>query len=157
MSKHVTVHLVRHAKAGSRRQWSGDDELRPLSKRGHAQARAIAKRLAGDDVRRIVSSPYVRCVATVAPLGARVGVEVERSDALAEGATLADSLRLLEKYADQHAVLCTHGDVLGNLLEHFAQQGVELDDDRMEKASVWVLDVVDGVVRGARYVPPPGS
>jgi 8-oxo-dGTP diphosphatase len=157
VSKHVTVQLVRHAKAGSRRQWSGDDEQRPLSKRGHTQARAVAKRLAGGKVTRIVSSPYVRCVETVMPLGARVGVEVETSDALAEGATLAESLRLLEKCADQQAVLCTHGDVLGNLLEHFARQGVDLGDDRMEKASVWVLDLVDGQVRGARYVPPPGA
>ena len=157
MSKHVTVHLVRHAKAGSRRQWKGDDELRPLSKRGRTQARALAKRLANERITRIVSSPYVRCVETVAPLGERIDVEVERSDALAEGASLADSLRLLEKCADQHAVLCTHGDVLGNLLEHFARQGVDLGDDRVEKASIWVLDVVDGEVRGARYVPPPGS
>jgi 8-oxo-dGTP diphosphatase len=148
---------VRHAKAGSRRQWSGDDELRPLSKRGHTQARAVAKRLAGESVTRIVSSPYVRCVETVTPLGDRTKVQVERSDALAEGATLADSLRLLEKCADQHTVLCTHGDVLGDLLEHLARQGVELDDDRMEKASDWVLELVDGEVRAARYVPPPGS
>lgn len=157
MSKHVTIHLVRHAKAGSRRAWSGDDELRPLSKRGRAQARAVAKRLAGEHVTRIVSSPFVRCVETVAPLGDRIKVEVERSDALAEGATLADSLRLLEKCADQHAVLCTHGDVLGNLLMHYSHLGVDLGDDRIEKASMWVLDLVDGEVRGARYVPPPGS
>ena len=157
MSKRVTIHLVRHAKAGSRRAWKGDDALRPLSKRGTTQARAVAKRLAGEHVTRIVSSPYVRCVETVAPLGARIEVEVERSDALAEGATLADSLRLLEKCADQHAVLCTHGDVLGNLLEHFAHQGVALGDDRLEKASSWVLDVVDGEERAARDEPPPGS
>jgi hypothetical protein len=84
-------------------------------------------------------------------------VEVERSEALAEGATLADSLRLLEKCADTHAVLCTHGDVLGNLLMHYSHLGIDLGDDRIEKASIWVLDLVDGEVRGARYLPPPGS
>jgi 8-oxo-dGTP diphosphatase len=152
----VKVFLVRHAKAGSRRAWSGDDELRPLSKPGRAQARALAKRLAGEDVTRIVSSPFVRCVETVAPLGDKIGVEVERSEGLAEGAPLADSLRLLEKCADVRTVLCTHGDVLGNLLMHYVHLGVDLGDDRIEKASVWVLDLVDGDVRGARYVPPPG-
>jgi hypothetical protein len=75
---------------------------------------------------------------------------------LAEGAPLADSLRLLEKCADVCTVLCTHGDVLGNLLMHYVHLGVDLGDDRIEKASVWVLDLVDGDVRGARYVPPPG-
>ena len=157
MTVRVTVFLVRHAKAGSRRQWSGDDTLRPLSKRGQAQARAGAKRLAAEGVTRIVSSPYVRCVETVAPLGDKLGVDVERSDALAEGASLSGALRLLEKCADQQAVLCTHGDVLGNLLVHFARRGIDLGDDRMEKASVWELELVDGEVRGARYVPPPGS
>jgi 8-oxo-dGTP diphosphatase len=153
----VTVHLVRHAKAGSRRAWSGDDELRPLSKRGRTQARALAKRLGDERVDRIVSSPYVRCVETVTPLATRSGVELETSDALAEGAAPPDSLRLFEKCADAHTVLCTHGDVLGNLLAHFARQGVVVDDDRMEKASTWALDVVDGEVRAARYVPPPTS
>jgi 8-oxo-dGTP diphosphatase len=153
----VTIFLVRHAKAGSRRAWSGDDELRPLSKRGRAQARAVAKRLAGEGVTRIVSSPFVRCVETVAPLADKLGVEVERSDALAEGATLADSLRLLEKCADAHAVLCTHGDVLGSLLMHYVHLGIDLGDDRIEKASVWILDVVDGEVRSGKYVPPPGG
>ena len=39
----MTVYLVRHAKAGSRKGWSGDDEHRPLSKAGRAQARAPAQ------------------------------------------------------------------------------------------------------------------
>jgi len=151
------IHLVRHAKAGSRRAWSADDALRPLSKRGRTQARALAKRLAGEDITRIVSSPYVRCIETVAPLGARAGLTIDTSDALAEGATLADSLRLVEKYADQEAVLCTHGDVLGNLLDHFARQGVVLDTNRLEKASTWVLEIVDGEVCAAHYVASPGS
>ncbi len=153
----MTVYLVRHAKAGSRRQWKGDDELRPLSKAGRAQARALAKRLSGAGVTRIVSSPYVRCRETVEPLAERTGVELEVSDALAEGATRADSLRLLEKCAGDETVLCTHGDVLGNLLMYASHLGVELGDDRIEKASVWVLEFVDGEIRSAHYEPPPGT
>lgn len=153
----MTVYVVRHAKAGSRRHWKGDDDLRPLSKTGRAQARAVAKRLAGAGVTRIVSSPYVRCRETVEPLAARTGVELELSDALAEGATMAGSLRLLEKCAGDDTVLCTHGDVLGNLLTHASHRGVELGDDRIEKASVWVLELADGEVSSARYEPPPGA
>jgi len=153
----VTVYLVRHAKAGSRRNWKGDDELRPLSKAGRTQARALAKRFGGSAVTQIVSSSYVRCRETVVPLAERVGVEVELSDALAEGATPADSLRLLEKCAGEETVLCTHGDVLGNLLMHASHLGVDLGDDRIEKASVWTLEVVDGEIRSAHYEPPPGT
>jgi 8-oxo-dGTP diphosphatase len=154
----MTINIVRHAKAGSRRQWKGDDEQRPLSKRGSAQARALAKRLATSEVTRVVTSPYVRCVETVEPLAKRLGLEVEISDALAEGATLADSLRLVEKLMHEgDVVLCTHGDVLGNLLMHYSHLGIELGDDRIEKASVWELEVTDGDVRAARYIPPPGA
>jgi broad specificity phosphatase PhoE len=153
----MTVYLVRHAKAGSRKAWTGDDELRPLSKAGKAQARALAKRLADKGITRVLSSPYLRCRQTVEPLAERIGVPVELSDALREGAPLAESLRLVEKVTGENAVLCTHGDVLGNLLVHFAHLGVHLETDRIEKASVWALDFADGEVRSAKYFPPPGS
>jgi 8-oxo-dGTP diphosphatase len=153
----VTVYLVRHAKAGSRKAWTGDDELRPLSKAGKAQARALTKRLAGEGITRVFSSPYVRCHQTVEPLAERIGVPVDPSDALREGAPLAESLRLVEKVAGEDAVLCTHGDVLGNLLLHFAHLGVDLETDRIEKGSVWALEFADGEIRSATYLPPPGG
>jgi 8-oxo-dGTP diphosphatase len=153
----VTIHLLRHAKAGSRRAWNGPDEERPLSKAGRAQARSLAKRLSSAGVRRIYTSPFVRCRETVEPLHDRTGVHVEVADALAEGASLEESLRLVEKVLGEEAVLCTHGDVLANLLMHYAHLGIDLDDDRMEKASIWELAVVDGDVRAATYVAPPGT
>jgi phosphohistidine phosphatase SixA len=152
----VSVYLVRHAKAGSRKAWSDDDELRPLSKAGKAQARALAKLLEGEGVTRILSSPYVRCRQTVEPLAQGIDVPVELSDALREGAPLAESLQLAEKVAGENPVLCTHGDVLGNVLMHYADLGVELETDGVEKGSVWALEFADGEVRSAKYLPPPG-
>lgn len=151
----MTVYLVRHARAGSRSRWEGDDSVRPLSKVGRAQADAIARRMSEQPVDVVVSSPYLRCVDTVRPLAEQRGREVETSDALAEGARLAQALRLFEKVADRQAVLCTHGDVMGDLLDHFGRHGVKLRDHRMEKGSVWVLDVGHHGVEKARYVPPP--
>ena len=135
----MTVYLVRHAKAGSRKAWSGDDELRPLSKAGKAQAHGLAKRLAGDGITRVFSSPYVRCRQTVEPLAEGSASRSSPPTRSREGASLPDSLRLVEKVAGENAVLCTHGDVLGNLLMHFAELGVDLQTDRVEKGSVWVL------------------
>jgi 8-oxo-dGTP diphosphatase len=151
----VTVYLVRHARAGSRGHWKGDDALRPLSKPGRVQAAGIAKRLAKESIDLVVSSPYVRCVGTVEPLAARLGLAVETSEALAEGARLSQSLPLFEKVQDREVVLCTHGDVMQDLLDHFGRHGVELRDHRMEKGSVWVFDVGHDGVERARYVPPP--
>jgi len=151
----VTVYVVRHARAGSRGRWKGDDALRPLSKVGKAQASGIAKLLASEPIDLIISSPYTRCVGTVQPVAEKLGVEVETSDALAEGARLSQALRLFEKVQDREAVLCTHGDVMQDLLDHFGRHGVKLRDHRMEKGSIWVFDVEGDVVRRARYVPPP--
>jgi 8-oxo-dGTP diphosphatase len=146
---------VRHAKAGDRHGFDGPDHLRPLSKNGRRQADVIADTLADAGVTRLISSPYVRCVQTLRPAGKRLGVEVESSDALAEGASARDALKLVSAHLDADVALCSHGDVLGDLLHHYLAQGVELRGDRVEKASIWVLHVEDADVRGAVYLPPP--
>jgi broad specificity phosphatase PhoE len=151
----VTVYVVRHAKAGSRRNWSGDDVLRPLSKPGRRQAEAIADMLAAAGITRVVSSPYARCVETVEPLATQLGLPVDVSDALTEGAPSSEAVALLDKLAREDAVLCSHGDVIGDLLVHLADQGLRLDDSRLEKGSTWVLECSEGRVTAARYVPAP--
>jgi phosphohistidine phosphatase SixA len=153
----VTIYLVRHAKAGSRRNWAGNDALRPLSKPGRRQSEAIAQHLADGSVTRIVSSPFVRCVQTVDTLAQQCGLPVDVSDTLAEGAPVAEAVALLDKLIDEDAVLCSHGDVIGDLLMHFSDRGVRLDDFRLEKASIWVLDNEHGRIVSARYVPPPSD
>ncbi len=151
----MTVYLVRHARAGSRGRWKGDDALRPLSKVGKTQASGIAKLLASERIDLIISSPYTRCMGTVEPVAEKLGVDIETSDALAEGARLSQALRLFEKVQDRDVVLCTHGDVMQDLLDHFGRHGVKLRDHRMEKGSIWVFDIEGDAVRRARYVPPP--
>jgi phosphohistidine phosphatase SixA len=102
----VSVILLRHASAGDRRAWSGDDLLRPLDERGRAQAVALRDVLRAHGVQRVFSSPYVRCMQTVAPLG----LEIVPDDRLAEGAPAEATRNLLRNLDD--AVACTHGDVI---------------------------------------------
>jgi phosphohistidine phosphatase SixA len=155
------LYLVRHAKAGSRSAWDRPDEERPLSKAGRRQAAVLGKALRDEPIGRVVSSPYVRCRETVAPIAERLGLPVEDADALSEGAPLSEALRLLEKVTDKPTVLCSHGDVIGELLHHFAGQHVRLDagDDaapselRFPKGSTWVLDVEEGQIVRGRYLP----
>ncbi len=98
----------------------------------------------------------MRCRQTVEPLAERVRVPVDLSDALAEGASLTDALRLIEKCSRESTVLCSHGDVLGLLLQHYQDAGMALDDDRLEKGSVWLLTLDDdGRVNAATYLAPP--
>jgi phosphohistidine phosphatase SixA len=159
----VTIYLVRHARAGDRGKWSKPDQLRPLSKVGRRQAAGVVDVVIGDAgadaggtarITHVLSSPYVRCVQTVEPLADRLGLAVERADTLTEGARGEDALPLVEKFADTNAVLCMHGDVLPEILEHLARRGLLLPHDRVEKGSTWALDFVDGTVTTIRYFAP---
>ena len=160
----MTIYLVRHARAGDRSKWKKPDQLRPLSKAGRRQAAGLFDVVVGDagtggEARftDVLSSPYVRCVQTVESLAEQLGLAVERADALTEGARFKDALPLVEKYTDTNAVLCMHGDVLPELLEHFASRGLLLPHDRVEKGSTWALDFVDGTPTAIRYFAPPTS
>jgi len=122
----LSVILLRHASAGDRSAWDRDDILRPLDKRGRKQASKLRDELRARGVKRVVSSPYVRCMQTVAPLG----LEIVPDERLAEGASERDTRELLATLDD--AVACTHGDVVENVLGRSLKKGagVVLDGDR---------------------------
>ena len=148
----MSTFLVRHAKAGHRAGWSGDDFERPLTTAGHLQAAAIADRLAGEGLKALWSSPYVRCVQTLEPLADRTGLPISADDRLAEGAPFDDTLELIQDRGDG-AVFCTHGDVLTDVMNALLRRGVELTTaPEWRKGAVWVLD--DGT---AAAEPPPDA
>ncbi|HEY0408694.1 MAG TPA: phosphoglycerate mutase family protein [Candidatus Dormibacteraeota bacterium] len=144
--------LIRHAKAGSRERWQGDDRLRPLTRSGRRQAEALVEQLRDEPIERILSSPYLRCIQTVEPLAAARGLRVEPADDLAEGAGIGPLRRLLTELGN--AALCTHGDVIQEAVEWLHHRGLAVDGG-LAKGSTWVLDVVHGEVVAARHLPPP--
>lgn len=153
----MPLYLVRHAKAGDREDWQGDDRLRPLSKPGRRQAEALVDRFKELPVDHVVSSPYLRCVQTVEPLAAQRGLPIETSDALAEGAGIGPIFELMRGFGDRPAVLCTHGDVVQEFVEHLAAEGVirPRDADNLAKGSTWVIDHTNGKITAVRYLEPP--
>jgi 8-oxo-dGTP diphosphatase len=144
--------LIRHAKAGSRERWEGDDRQRALTRSGRRQAEALVEQLRDEPIERVLSSPYLRCIQTVEPLAAARGLRVEPTDDLAEGAGIGPLLRLLAELGN--AALSTHGDVIQEFVEWLHHRGVAVDGG-LAKGSTWVLDVVHGEVVAARYLPPP--
>jgi 8-oxo-dGTP diphosphatase len=102
----------------------------------------------------ILSSPYARCVETVEPVATARGLDVEPTDLLAEGA--GDRvLEIILDPATPAAVLCTHGDVIADVLETLVDRGLALEGEvGCEKGSIWMLDVDGGEVVGARYQSP---
>lgn len=159
MSGARPVLLVRHAEAGVRGTWPGDDLDRELSTLGHAQARRLATTLPelGGRVAAIASSRAVRCTTTVQPLADAHGVEVVVEPLLLEGSDPAEVLAWLEG-TDAPSVACSHGDVIGGVLELLADRGVAARPLRYPKAGTWVLERdADHRVRAARFESPPST
>ena len=152
----VPIHLVRHAHAGSRSAWTGDDRDRPLSDKGHAQARAIAAVLSAGSPPVIVSSPHLRCVQTLEPLAESCGLVVLRDPRLQEDSPLELSLAALDDAPDG-AVLCSHGDVIPDAVNGLIRRGMEMRDAplALRKASMFVLHRTNGLWTHAEYVGPP--
>jgi 8-oxo-dGTP diphosphatase len=144
--------LIRHAKAGRREHWHGDDRLRPLTHSGRRQAEALVEQLRDEPVERILSSPFVRCIQTLESLAAARGLEVEPTEDLTEGAGVGPLRRLLAELGN--AALCSHGDVIHEAVGWLHHRGVAVDGG-LGKGSTWVLDVVHGEVVAARHLPPP--
>ncbi len=117
--------LVRHGKAVSRHDWKGPDATRPLSERGVKQATALVDTLTAWKPKRIVSSPAVRCVTTVAPLSAATGVPIKRDAGISQEAWEAgqpEVRRVVGKRvrSGKSAVICGHGPVLPEIIREIA-------------------------------------
>jgi 8-oxo-dGTP diphosphatase len=157
-SRPMALYLVRHAQALSRSGWDGPDEERPLSSRGERQAESLVDLVAHPEVRRVLSSPALRCVTTVQPTAEKLGLDVRHAPELAEGAggksAVALMHELLAKKGD--TVLCTHGDIIPEVLRIVARDDVRFGDElRWAKGSTWVFEAHGSTITEARYLPPP--
>ncbi|UIJ63786.1 NUDIX hydrolase [Amycolatopsis acidiphila] len=145
-----TLLLVRHAKAGKRSDWSGDDDLRPLSPAGWKQAEAVRRLAPLFGVDRVFSAPRLRCVQTVRGIAEDLGVEVAQEPLLAEEDYWGDPARGLSRLLAIAAgggtpVVCSQGGVIPGVVSALAAQaGVALPTGKgggtpSKKGSVWVL------------------
>lgn len=151
----MPIHLIRHAHAGRRKDWDGADDRRPLSERGRAQAALVDRALATAGIDRLVSSRFVRCVETLAPLADRLGLTVATTAALTEGGHGADALDALLDAAAQHTVAaCSHGDVIPAVIATAVGRGAELVGPvSPSKGDRYELTVEGGRVTRIVHVP----
>jgi len=167
----VPLILVRHASAGRKADWPGDDESRPLDARGAADAKALAGLLACfAPTARVISSPALRCTETVRPFAAEFGGTVEaeaclvphgRSAGFSSRTELADALsRLLSALvADRRpAVLCLHRenlpDVVAAACAALGVPGAMPADPVLPKGGFWVAHIAPGELAALeRYEP----
>ena len=148
-------YLIRHADARDEQHWAGPDDARPLSFPGRLEASGLLGRLRDYPISRILTSPAERCQQTVTPLSQRRAVPIELADALAVDAPSARLLTLVTDPTLQTAVLCTHGELIGQLMRQLAAGGVPLSGPLDgDKGSTWVLTTSDGIVTAAQYLAP---
>ncbi len=152
----MPIYFVRHAKAGSRSAWIGDDRDRPLVDNGWEQARALATRLSALNPSVLWSSPYLRCQQTLQPLGELCGLEVVVDSRLEEESPLEKSLAILDDAPD-NAVLCSHGDVIPDAVNGLIRRGMDVADipRALKKGSVFVLHRENGLFVRAEYWEAP--
>ena len=156
LARSGTLFLLRHAAAGDRNKWDGNDAVRPLNKKGRRQAAALATYLGSQGIERIYTSPSTRCVQTAEPLAAVIGAKVIEHDALAEGPDIDGASGLADELVGYNAVLCTHGDVIPAVINRMMWAGLTLESRfYCSKGSIWEVDLVGGRFATARYVPPP--
>jgi broad specificity phosphatase PhoE len=153
----VTVFLVRHAQAGSRKAFEGNDRARRLTGEGRHQAADIAGLLVDLGATRTLTSPYRRCIETIAPAAAALGLAYEVDERLAEGP--ADgAIELVRSLSRSGAAICSHGDIIPAILEVVDREDAVVlgRDPRCQKGSIWILEPDPGLpgrFAGATYLP----
>ena len=99
----MRLFIVRHAKAAP----GAPDELRPLTEDGRAAARDLGKRLAGERLDAVVSSPLLRARETAEAIARAAGLELEIDERLTPGAD-ATAVRALVQGRGETVVVVGH-------------------------------------------------
>ena len=154
----MTLYLVRHAAAGHRSPFDDNDLGRQLSDLGHEQAGALTGFFAEMSVRSVWSSSAERCLQTVGPVAAHHRLEVITQPFLTEGARPIDFLEALRAEApvDGNLVLCSHGDLIPDVLSRLLRKGMSVVGPRgCEKGSVWSVETRGRDIVRASYTARP--
>lgn len=117
--------VVRHAKAKPRSNWTREEGKRPLAATGQRQALAVARLLDAWRPAKVASSPWTRCVQTIAPYVKQQHFTLTLINAITEHEATRNPkkahkavAKLLDKRRSQ--AVCTHRPVLPLMIEELA-------------------------------------
>lgn len=160
-----TVLIVRHATAGSKSRYHGDDRKRPLDKNGRAQAESLVGLLLAYGADQLYAADRTRCVQTIEPLAQELGATVTTDEALTEEAYADDKKAARRCFLDiaeeagragHTPVICSQGKVIPDLIEWWCERdGVKPDKSRNRKGSTWVLSLAEGRLIAADHIGSP--
>ena len=152
----LRLHLLRHAHAGDPDAWSGDDALRPLTRKGRQQAEELGRFLEEHGIRPdvIVTSPKVRASQTAELVAATLGMTVRVDDRLASGFGRRELWDLLDGLGAREPMLVGHDPDLSELLGYLIDAaGVPLRKGTL--ASIDVEMEPAGLSGRLRWLVPP--
>jgi phosphohistidine phosphatase len=148
----MNLYLIRHADAGNRDEWEGDDAERPLSELGRQQARALGEAFhrLGLRVGAVVTSPLVRAEQTAAEFHAGAGPEgrePEACDLLAQGVGKKRKLaKFLAGIEVENLVIVGHDPDLSAFLAWLV--GSDPENVSLEKGGVALVRFDDEIEKG---------
>lgn len=160
-----TLLVVRHGRAKKRSAWKDGESTRPLTKEGQKQSKKLVPILAAFGVQEVISSPWQRCAATVAPYARASDTEVLQAPEITEKAAkkrpggvraLVDDLLIRPR---EVTAVCTHRPVLPFVLEaitkrspHRVAKKLPKENPYLRTAEVLVIHMAQREHRRARVV-----
>lgn len=154
------VLYVRHARAHDRKSWSGDDDLRPLDKKGRRQAEMLISELSPYQPTAIYSASPDRCVNTAAPIADELNLPVHIDALLGDDAWVEQPGKALLAFQSIVArggtpIIVSQGLTIPSIIESYEPLFMDTDELKVKKSSVWVLSFVKGELIGADYLASP--
>ena len=106
----IELYLLRHAHAGKPEEWAGNDDARPLSTRGRAQAQELGQFLASRafSLDLLISSPKLRARQTADLVGAEIGAAVGLDERLGGPLDVDDLSVIVDDLGGQRVMLVGH-------------------------------------------------
>lgn len=120
--KTASIIIQRHGAAQARSKWrKGDENGRPLRRKGVKQAKALPPLVAAYAPATVVTSPWKRCLDTIEPFAHAGGMDIVRKPELTEHAHRDRPSRaaaVVERVIDAAAptIVCTHRPVLPTVI-----------------------------------------
>jgi phosphohistidine phosphatase SixA len=152
----VRVHLLRHAHAGDAMEWEGDDDLRPLTRKGREQSDRLGTFLAQQGVRPdvIVSSPKTRAHQTAEIVAATLGMTVRVDGRLGDGFGRGELWALLDELGAREPMLVGHDPDFSGLVSYL----IDAAGVNLKKAALATIDLHTRLGDGEgelRWLVPP--
>lgn len=139
----MTIYLVKEADSGSPSSWPGPARLRPITREGRRQAKALVACLQGHPISRVLTGPNLRCRETVMPLADARDLVIESVHDLGEMADVDRALEVVRGAASRPVLVCTCASLVDAMVGKLLLDGWMVEDDvAVADGFVWLVEDV---------------